>query len=175
VTVQNGDSPHPDADTHLGLTSVPKAARAFQTRPAGIVSRLLAAVANFGVIVVLGGATYLGFAGAVFLWSPRNAHFPHVPRAVILATAAILLILYLSAAWTTSGRTFGDQLLGLRVLGPRHRRMHFALALLRAVICTFFPIGLFWAAFSPARRSVADVLLRTSVVYDWVAHVPEDD
>jgi uncharacterized RDD family membrane protein YckC len=176
MTAQRGDaSPNPDTGTDLGLTAVPKAARAFQTRPAGVVSRLLAAAVNLGVLVVLGGATYLGAAGLVFLWSPRHAHFPHVPRAWIVIAAGVLLVLYLTAAWTTSGRTYGDQLLGLRVLGPRQHRMHLARALLRALICTVFPAGLLWAAISPARRSVADVVLRTSVVYDWVAQVPVDD
>jgi uncharacterized RDD family membrane protein YckC len=164
-----------DSGLDLGLTAVPKAARAFQTRPAGVVSRLMAAVVNLAVVAVLGGATYLGIAGVVLLWSPRNAHFPHVSRTVIVLVAGVLLVLYLTASWTTSGRTYGDQLLGLRVLGPHQRRMHFLRALLRALICTLFPAGLLWAAISPARRSVADVVLRTSVVYDWVAQVPVDD
>jgi uncharacterized RDD family membrane protein YckC len=176
MTVRSGDaSPDPDTGTDLGLTAVPKAARAFQTRPAGVVSRLLAAVVNLGVVVVLGGATYLGAAGLLFLWSPRHAHLPHVARPTIVVVAGVLLVLYLSAAWTTSGRTYGDQLLGLRVVGPQHRRMHLARALLRALICTVFPAGLLWAAVSPTRRSVADVLLKTSVVYDWVSQVPVDD
>jgi hypothetical protein len=40
-------------------------------------------------------------------------------------------------------------------------------ALLRAAFCVFFPIGLLWCAGSRANRSVQDVVLRSSVVYDW--------
>jgi hypothetical protein len=34
------------------------------------------------------------------------------------------------------------------------------------VLCTLFPIGLVWVLVSGENRSVQDVLLRTSVVYD---------
>ena len=42
-------------------------------------------------------------------------------------------------------------------------------ALLRAVGYVVFPIGLLWVAISPANRSVQDVILRSSVIYDWSA------
>jgi uncharacterized RDD family membrane protein YckC len=31
-----------------------------------------------------------------------------------------------------------------------------------------FPVGLLWCAADPARRSVQDIVLRTSVVYNWL-------
>jgi uncharacterized RDD family membrane protein YckC len=37
---------------------------------------------------------------------------------------------------------------------------------LRAVLCTIVPIGLFWVGLSRDNRSVQDLLLRTSVVHD---------
>jgi hypothetical protein len=37
----------------------------------------------------------------------------------------------------------------------------------RAATCVVLPIGLYWVLFSSANRSAQDVLLRTSVVYDW--------
>ena len=39
---------------------------------------------------------------------------------------------------------------------------------MRSAFCVFFPIGLFWCVISPERRSVQDVVLWTSVVYDWM-------
>ena len=42
-------------------------------------------------------------------------------------------------------------------------------ALARAMFCAVFPLGLLWTAVSRENRSVADLLLRTSVVYDWLA------
>ena len=38
-------------------------------------------------------------------------------------------------------------------------------ALLRAFLCVFFAVGLAWVAVHPERRSVADMVLRTRVVY----------
>jgi hypothetical protein len=35
------------------------------------------------------------------------------------------------------------------------------------VFCAFVPVGLFWVAVSSQSRSVQDLFLRTSVVYDW--------
>ena len=49
----------------------------------------------------------------------------------------------------------------------RGRKLRVVGAFVRAVFCTAFPIGLLWCAVSPANRSVQDVVLRTSVVYDW--------
>ena len=35
-----------------------------------------------------------------------------------------------------------------------------------------FPVGLFWVAFSRENRSLQDVVLRTSVIHDWLIRVP---
>jgi hypothetical protein len=35
------------------------------------------------------------------------------------------------------------------------------------VLCVLFPLLLFWAVVDRHRRSVQDLLVRTSVVYDW--------
>ena len=59
--------------------------------------------------------------------------------------------------------------LGLPGFPPSHTDVEPELvgALLRAVLCVLFPIGLFWIVLSSENRSVQDVLLRSSVVYDW--------
>jgi uncharacterized RDD family membrane protein YckC len=45
-------------------------------------------------------------------------------------------------------------------------------ALARAVLSTLFPIGLVWCAIDRQHRAVHDLLLGTSVVYDWRRRVP---
>jgi uncharacterized RDD family membrane protein YckC len=35
-----------------------------------------------------------------------------------------------------------------------------------------FPVGLLWCAVSGENRSLADLLVRTSVVYDWHVRIP---
>jgi uncharacterized RDD family membrane protein YckC len=79
----------------------------------------------------------------------------------------VLAVLYLTGSWAMTGRSYGDSLLGLRVLSHRRRIPGWSLSFVRAVFCVLFPIGLFWVALSPARRSIQDVVLRTVVVYDW--------
>jgi uncharacterized RDD family membrane protein YckC len=78
----------------------------------------------------------------------------------------VLLAAYWTVMWALSGRSYGDQLLGLRVVGPGRRRLHWSHAVARAVFCTVFPLGLLWVLLSPRNRSVQDVVLRTAVVYD---------
>ena len=67
----------------------------------------------------------------------------------------------------STGRTYGDHLLGLRVVGHEGDRMRAAGAGLRAIFCLLVPVGLLWCAVDRSNRSVQDLVLRTSVVYDW--------
>lgn len=106
-------------------------------------------------------------AGVRFLLRPREFRWPTPEAGLIGALGWGLLILYLAIGWATTGRTIGKQLMGLRVVSRHGDRLHFGVALLRAVVCAAFPIGLFWCAVSRENRSVADLVLRTSVVYDW--------
>ena len=73
--------------------------------------------------------------------------------------------------WSISGRTYGDVVMGLRVVNFRGHRLHVVGALVRAVACAAFPIGLLWVAVSRENRSVQDMVLRTSVIYDWQPRV----
>jgi uncharacterized RDD family membrane protein YckC len=155
-----------------GLSPVPREARAYQGRRAGIVTRLVAAVIDAGVVglVLLGG--YAAVAGLLFVWDPRGFTFPDLGVVVSLAMALVVLVVYLTLAWWTSGRTYGCLVMGLRVVSYRGERLRLAGALLRALFCAFFPVGLVWVAVSPTNRSVQDEVLRTSVVYDWQPRIP---
>ena len=53
-------------------------------------------------------------------------------------------VVYLAAAWTTTGRTYGTRLLA----------------------CVLLPVCLLWCGVSPSRRSLQDVVFRTVVLYD---------
>jgi uncharacterized RDD family membrane protein YckC len=146
---------------------VPPEARAYQGQRAGVVTRMAAATVDGLVVAAAALIGYLAWAVLRFMVNPLRFSFPQPPWAVILPTALVLLVLYLTAAWALGGRTYGDLLMGLRVLGPRGHRLRLPGALLRAVVCVLFPIGLLWCAVNPSNRSLQDVLLRTSVVYDW--------
>jgi uncharacterized RDD family membrane protein YckC len=149
------------------LSAIPPAARVLQGRRAGLVTRLLANTVDFGVVALILAGGYAAVAVLRFLWDSRSFTFPAPGLGVLVVAGSVVMALYLTACWTASGRTYGDHLLGLRVVGRRERPLRPVAALLRAVLCVLFPIGLFWIALSRENRSVQDVLLRTSVVYDW--------
>jgi uncharacterized RDD family membrane protein YckC len=149
------------------MTAVPPDARGYQGQRAGLVSRLLASAIDLAVVVGVVAAGYLGVSMVLFLWNPSKFHFPAPDRAWLLIAGGVVLFCYLWASWVLSGRTLGDLLLGLRVVNYQGGPLHVYGAALRAALCVVFPIGIFWVAVSRANRSVADVVLRTSVVYAW--------
>ena len=69
-----------------------------------------------------------------------------------------VLTVYLTASWST-GRSYGQYLMGLRVVNLHGALLRVPLAFLRAVFCVVFPVGLFWVAFSRENRSLQDVVL----------------
>ncbi len=138
-----------------------------EPRPAGIVTRVAAMGVDIAMVFVLATVIYLGVAGFMFIIAPTTFQWPNLPIFLTLSAQFALAVIYLTASWAMTGRTYGDTLLGLRVLDRRGRIPGWTLSFLRAVACAFFPIGLFWVVLSPERRSLQDVVLRTVVVYDW--------
>lgn len=149
------------------MSAVPREARPFQGAPAGLVTRIVANMIDAAVVGIALGATYLGFAAVVFMLDPREFTFPTAGVLLSITAALSLSTAYLALAWWLAGKTYGDHVMGLRVLG-RGRRLGPLRSLARAAFCVFFPIGLFWCVVSPERRSVQDVVLWTRVVYDWL-------
>lgn len=146
---------------------MPREARPFQGQRAGVVTRTAANVIDFLLAVGVLAFGYAAWAALTFLINPTKFSFPALPFIVVLICFELVMFVYFTTSWATTGRTFGDHQLGLRVLSPRGGRMHWAGAMVRAAFCLVLPIGLYWAAISPTNRSVQDSLLRTSVVYDW--------
>lgn len=150
------------------LDPIPPAARPLQGLRAGVVSRTIAGGIDYAIVGVLVAGTYLGIVVLRFLVDPRSAgNLPTVPLAVVLLYGFGLMVVYLWIAFATTGRTIGDRVMGLRVVGRKGRRVHWWWALVRAVLCTLIPVGLFWCAVSRENRSVQDLLLRTSVIHHW--------
>jgi uncharacterized RDD family membrane protein YckC len=152
------------------ISPVPREARPYQGRHAGLVSRLIAnAVDGLTVVAVL-AAGYAGLNGLLFMLDPRNFEFRGTSVLGSLTAAAVVLVLYQVTAWSTTGRTYGHHLMGLRVVGTHEERLWVPRALLRSVLCVLLPIGLLWCAVSPTRRSLQDIVVRTWVIYDWQPH-----
>jgi uncharacterized RDD family membrane protein YckC len=152
------------------LSAIPKEARAFQGRRAGIVTRVIAATIDAGLVALVLTAAYFGYAGLLFLIDPRSFTFPDTRLFASLLVATLVLGTYLTVAWAISGRTYGNVLMGLRVVGVRGGDVGWARAVLRAGFYVLLPIGLFWVVVDPRQRSIQDRVLATAVVYDWKPH-----
>lgn len=150
------------------LSGVPKEARPYQGRPAGIVTRTLAAIIDTVVVLALLAGVFLLINAVVLAVRPLNFQPVVVPVPMTLIGGVVVAIGYLTTTWATTGRTVGNAVLGLRVVAAGStRRLGPARACVRATTCTLFPIGLAWAALSVSRRSLHDRLVGSAVVYQW--------
>jgi uncharacterized RDD family membrane protein YckC len=146
---------------------IPERARAFQGRRAGVVTRMTAAVLDGLVVVAIIGLVYGVVIGTAFLVDPSRFHWPgHLGWSIPVIGFGVAAP-YLSLAWATTGRSWGGAVMGVRVVTARGTTLPLAKAVVRALLCVVFPIGLLWSAVNHSNRSVQDIVLRTSVIYDW--------
>ncbi|MFE3031471.1 RDD family protein [Streptomyces canus] len=138
-----------------------------QGRPAGLVSRLAAAAVDALVVLGLLLALQYGYAAVRCLLTgpPFSVPDPGPGLTAVLGYAS--LVAYLTASWLSSGRTAGDQLMGLRVTDGAGRRLTSGVALLRAVLCAALPWGLLWIPVSRRGASLQDAVTGSAVVHDW--------
>jgi uncharacterized RDD family membrane protein YckC len=80
----------------------------------------------------------------------------------------ILLVAYLTAGWSSTGRTVGKQIVGLRVLQSDGSPLRLLRALCRALLCASFFPALLLALVNRRNRGIEDVAFRTVVIYDWL-------
>ena len=151
--------------------SVPKDARAYQGHRAGFFSRALAAIID--VVSVIALVFVINLCIALLRLIIERVQGDTVPQfAWSVAGGVLLLWLAWTYAWGTTGRSLGMHIMGLKIISYSGHRVRLPIAALRSVFCLVFPIGLLWVIFSPANRSLQDVVLRTSVVHDWVVELP---
>jgi uncharacterized RDD family membrane protein YckC len=147
---------------------VPLPARPYQGRRAGIATRTAAAIVDLLVVVIIVAALYLGFAGVAFAIHPASFHWPHGFAWGLPVVGFLVAVPYLTLTWCATGRSYGDALFGLRVVDRRGERLSLPGATLRAALCVLFPIGLFWVVISRRNRSLQDLVVNTSAIYDWI-------
>lgn len=161
------------------MPAVPSDAIAYQGERAGFVSRAFAA----GLDVALIFLAVLGTIAVVWMLSfvidptapgsRASSTEGRIPGLVpIIVYGYALNWAYWTVCWATTGRTVGNLVMGLRVVGRKGLHPRWAGAALRSAFCTTFPIGLAWVIVSHRNRSLQDVVLRTSVIYDWVVGIP---
>lgn len=149
-------------------------ARALQGHRAGFVSRLVADAVDLGVVWAVGLSALL-FAGVVrYLLAGPPFRTPVLPSWLGATAGLVIAVGYLASGWSSTGRTLGKQVAGLRVLDHAGRRLSLRRALLRAALCVVFPAGLLWVLVSRRNASVQDLLTGTAVIYDW-SYRPTDE
>ena len=151
--------------------SVPREARSFQGTHAGVVTRLAAGMVDILLVSLAVIGSYAAWAALRFVLEPRDFRMPDPSLLGVVLVFFAYLVLYLTLTWWVVGRSVGDHVWGVRVTTRDGRDVGLVRAFVRAVVCAVFPIGLLWCAVDRDRRSVHDLLVRTSVVYDWLPHL----
>ena len=145
----------------------PRAA-ALQGQQAGIVSRALADLIDFGVAQAVFFGSILGVGLIRYVLGADRRLTTWQPSTLgVVAVQYVLLVLVFAIGWGGGGRTFGKAILGLRVRRADGRPLGWGRALLRAVLCAAAPWILGFVALSRKNRGIHDVVLGTRVTYDW--------
>ena len=132
-------------------------------RPAGIVTRVLAALIDGVVVAALTGAVFGAVVAGMFVVNPVSFRWPHG----LLAEASLVTVgVAVGYLWATAGRTVGGAVLGVRVVANGGARLGWTRSACRALLCVLVPLGLLWVAVSARRRSVQDLVVRSTVLYD---------
>jgi uncharacterized RDD family membrane protein YckC len=149
-------------------SAVPSEARPYQGQRAGMVTRTIAAAVDALVVLLVMTVGLLSVNAVSFVLDPRGFQVVGNSQEVLIEVALGVATLYLAGSWTIVGRSYGCWLMGLRIVDRRGRSPRLVMALLRAGLYVFFPVGLLWCGVGRSRKSVQDLLLGTSVVYDWM-------
>lgn len=149
------------------MSTVPADVRVAQGATAGLVSRVVADAID--VVVVVAGILvgYLGVGASLFLLRPRLFRWPAPSTVDLAAWATAAFVVYLVVGWGIIGRTIGKQVMGLRIVGTDRPELTVRRATVRAVLCVIFPFGLLWCVFDAEGRSLQDLVVKTTVIYDW--------
>ena len=135
-------------------------------RPAGIVTRILAALIDGVVVAALTGAVFGAVVAGMFVVNPVSFRWPHGLLAEASLVTVGVAVGYLTVGWAIAGRTVGGAVLGVRVVANGGGRLGWTRSACRALLCVLVPLGLLWAAVSARRRSVQDLVVRSTVLYD---------
>jgi uncharacterized RDD family membrane protein YckC len=143
-----------------------------QGQRAGFVSRLSADAIDAVIVLAIHVVVILVVTAIKYLFT-RTFKLPNPPTLVTLATYWVIALIYLTSGWGTTGKTFGKQLVGVRVVRADGTRLGSGPAFVRALLYLVFPAGLLWTLFSRRNSSLQDLVVRSVVLYDWSYRVVE--
>jgi uncharacterized RDD family membrane protein YckC len=142
-------------------------AEALQGGRAGFVSRVVANGVDLVVVEVIFVAVLVGIAVVRFLVTRRDFAVGAPDVWVTVVGQWLISVAYLGTNWSSTGRTIGASVLGLRVERTNAGPLAPWRAFLRAAWCASFPATLLWIFVSRRNAALHDVVLQTQVVYDW--------
>lgn len=133
---------------------------------AGLVSRGAAALVDVAVVAAASALAGIVVSGIRYTVDGPPFALPPVPGWTLGVGHSVLVLVYLTVSWTLAGRTPGQLMLGLRVVTAGGLPPGPLRALVRALVCLLFPIGVLWLLVSRRTLAVHDVVARTALVYD---------
>jgi len=145
-------------------------AQALQDTRAGFVSRVVAAAVDVVIVFTLLLVVEAGFAAVRFVIADQPFEFPDLGTVGNSSLLLVLLVVVLTLAWSSSGRTLGNNLVGLRVVRENGGEVSWARALARAlIVVAFHVVAMGWILVSKKNAGIHDLVCRTTVIYDWRA------
>lgn len=139
---------------------------------AGVVTRLLAFLADIGAAWGLYLLIAAGIQQAVKLFSGNNYNLDSHRTAGVIAVV-VWGFLYFSVQWALSGRTIGMAILGARVVTAQGHAISGRAAAIRTLVLpfsiVFWFVGLVIVVLRWDRRALHDLAAGTCVVYHWEA------
>ena len=143
-------------------------AQQLQMSRAGFASRAFAGGLDIASIVVLYAAALFAYGLVRYLVTSAPLELPTPQAWVRIVVAAVVAVAYLSWSWAGTGRTLGEQLLGLRVVSNRGEHLPPRRAFAWAIVSLLIGIpGLLLVLFSRRNNALQDVICHTAVIYDW--------
>jgi uncharacterized RDD family membrane protein YckC len=146
--------------------------RSLQGIRAGFVSRVVGLAIDMLVLGVIGFLIIFFVALVTWVVTSKGFSLQRPSGLGLLIGSAVLWIVYFDYFWTTTGRTVGEQLLGLRLVREGGGRVRGWRALARSVLTVFFAIGVLWVLVSKKNAAIQDLICGTAVVYDWSYNPP---
>ena len=135
---------------------------------AGLISRLIADAIDLAIVALLLFGALFAAGIVMYMLGDGRFHMPHGGPIVTATGYPAIEIIYLSYMWGSRGKSFGKELLGLRVLEKNGGVLRPVRAFGRAVFVTFLGgPSLLWVPFSRRNAAVHDLALQTEVVHDW--------
>jgi uncharacterized RDD family membrane protein YckC len=137
---------------------------------AGFVSRAVASGTDVVLVlcIYVVGVVMVSIAWDLLFSKSNSISVAAPPHWVNDLLVWILLVVYLTAGWWSSGRTLGKQMMGLRVARSDGSSLRFSQALFRALLCASFFPALLLALVNRRNRGLEDVAFGTVVTYDWL-------